>query len=101
MNKFLMLVLACLSLSAHADPLESYYSGLDRRCSVDTDCAIMNIGNCCGREPACLAKFAKPNPAWVQKQCEKHGLAGVCGFTPVMGCQCKSGRCASLSRIPN
>lgn len=73
-----------------ADP-----SNVDRSCRTDSDCAVKDVGNCCGAYPMCVNTNASTNPAAVQAQCGKDGLASVCGFREVAGCSCKQGRCES------
>jgi hypothetical protein len=101
MKLALLVLLAAGVFPAQADPLAAYYRGLDRSCKTDMDCAIKNVGSCCGQMPACLSKAAKANPGWVRATCDKEGLTGVCGFKPVVGCQCRQGTCTELNRVPN
>jgi len=65
----------------------------DRACRTDSDCAVKDVGNCCGAFPMCVNKDAKTDPAAVRAQCEKDGMASICGFQEVAGCQCVQGRC--------
>lgn len=68
----------------------------DRTCRTDADCAVKDVGNCCGRFPLCVNKDAKVDPAAVRARCEREGLASTCGFREVGGCQCVKGRCENL-----
>jgi hypothetical protein len=68
----------------------------NRSCKLDSDCAVKNVGNCCGAFPMCVHKDAKTDPAAVQAQCAKDGMASVCGFVEVSGCQCVQGQCQNL-----
>lgn len=68
----------------------------DRSCRTDADCAVKDVGNCCGRFPLCVNKDAKIDPAAVRAQCAKDGMASTCGFQEVGGCQCVQGRCENL-----
>lgn len=68
----------------------------DRTCKTDADCAVKDVGNCCGRFPLCVNKDAKVDPAAVRAQCAKDGMASTCGFQEVGGCQCVQGRCENL-----
>lgn len=82
-------------------PIESR-GGLDasnpsRICKTDSDCAVKNVGNCCGYYPMCVNKDAKTDPAAVRAQCEKDGMASICGFREISGCQCVDGQCESLT----
>lgn len=76
-----------------ANPSADPVAALDRSCRSNTDCAVKNVGNCCGYMPACVNTNAKPDPAAVQAQCAKQGMASVCGFQEIRGCQCVQGRC--------
>ena len=66
---------------------------IDSRCKVDADCAVKNVGNCCGEMPACVNKDSPTDPAAVQSQCAKDGRMGVCGFREISSCSCNAGRC--------
>lgn len=72
---------------------------LDYSCSSDNDCAVKNVGNCCGYYPACLNKDSPTDPAAVQAQCAKDGRAGVCGFPAISSCKCVNSRCEGSSRM--
>lgn len=65
----------------------------NRQCKIDADCAVKDVGNCCGRYPMCVNKNAKTDPAAVQAQCAKDGMASICGFEEVSACQCVQGQC--------
>ncbi|MEN1941832.1 hypothetical protein WCE41_11000 [Luteimonas sp. MJ246] len=66
---------------------------LDRSCRVDSDCAVKNVGNCCGYFPSCVNTDAEPDPAAVQAACAESGMAGVCGFRDIQACACVSNSC--------
>ena len=66
---------------------------LDRSCRVDSDCAVKDVGNCCGYFPACVNKDARPDPKAVQAACAESGVAGVCGFREIQACACVSNTC--------
>ncbi|MFZ5636583.1 MAG: hypothetical protein ACOY82_08335 [Pseudomonadota bacterium] len=72
-------------------------SNPDRRCRTDADCAVKNVGSCCGYFPLCVNKDAKTDPAAVRAQCERDGISSICGFQEVKGCQCVQGRCENLA----
>lgn len=67
---------------------------IDYTCRQDSDCAIKDVGNCCGYYPQCVNAAAKTDPARVAALCAKEGQAGVCGFPSITGCRCVEGRCA-------
>jgi hypothetical protein len=66
---------------------------LDYHCTSDADCAVKDVGNCCGAYPACVNKDSPTDPAAVQAQCAKQGRMSACGFRPVDACSCTQGRC--------
>lgn len=78
-------------------PLAGKAAGPDRACKVDADCAVKDVGNCCGYFPMCVNKDAKTDPAAVRAQCEKDGMASVCGFKEISGCQCVQGTCQDIA----
>jgi hypothetical protein len=71
-------------------------SNPSRSCRTDSDCKVKDVGNCCGAFPMCVNKDAKTDPAAVQARCAKEGMASVCGFVEVSGCQCVQGQCQNL-----
>lgn len=68
---------------------------LDRSCKVDADCAVKNVGNCCGAAPACVNVDSPTDPEGVMAQCRATGRMSVCGFREITGCQCVQGKCAA------
>ncbi|TXH66264.1 MAG: hypothetical protein E6Q88_12310 [Lysobacteraceae bacterium] len=69
----------------------------DRSCKTDADCAVKDVGNCCGAYPMCVNKNASTDPAAVQAQCAKDGMASICGFREVRGCSCVEGACQDVT----
>lgn len=67
--------------------------GVDARCEADADCAVKNVGNCCGYFPACVHKDSPTDPDAVQAGCNKEGKASVCGFREITACRCNTGTC--------
>lgn len=68
-----------------------------RTCKTDADCTVKDVGNCCGYFPMCVNKDAKTDPAAVRAQCEKDGMASICGFKEISGCQCVQGTCQDIA----
>ena len=68
---------------------------VDRSCRTDADCTVKDVGNCCGHFPACVNVKSPTDPKGVQTQCAKNGMASVCGFEEIRGCQCVKGQCQS------
>ncbi|MDR7134906.1 hypothetical protein J2X06_002115 [Lysobacter niastensis] len=66
---------------------------IDSTCRSDADCAIKNVGNCCGEFPACVNVNSPTDPAGVQAECARTGRMSVCGFRQIQGCQCVQGQC--------
>lgn len=91
---------ACVSASpAASDPLPAddgalaAHQHLRLDCQRDSDCAVMDIGNCCGHYPACVHVDSQPDPAAVVAECSARGLAGICGYPVIEGCVCRAERC--------
>jgi hypothetical protein len=72
-------------------------ASLDDRCRSDADCAVKDVGSCCGYNPRCVAKSSQPDPAAVRARCAAEGRVGTCGFREVAGCQCTAGHCAAVA----
>ena len=68
----------------------------DRSCRTDADCAVKNVGNCCGEYPACVNKDSPVDPAAVRAQCARQGTMSACGFREISGCSCVQGSCTEL-----
>nr|WP_255516455.1 hypothetical protein [Luteimonas suaedae] len=77
--------------SAGGDPLQ-----LDRSCRTDSDCAVKNVGNCCGYFPACVNREAQPDPEAVRARCTETGMASTCGFREISACSCVQDRCEAV-----
>lgn len=68
-----------------------------RACRTDADCAVKDVGNCCGTYPMCVHKDAPVDPKAVQAQCARQGMSSVCGFREVRGCSCVQGQCQDIA----
>ncbi|KQY55118.1 hypothetical protein [Lysobacter sp. Root494] len=82
--------------TAAGQPLATSPSGavtLDHSCKTDADCAVKNVGNCCGYYPACVNVNSPTDPKGVQAECAKNGMMSVCGFQDISSCSCKQGQC--------
>lgn len=60
-------------------------------CTKDSECAVKNVGNCCGYYPRC----ANVNATFDPPDC-KPGQAGVCGWPEIEQCTCRSNTCIAL-----
>jgi hypothetical protein len=76
----------------------SSHAGLRFDCTRDSDCTIMDIGNCCGHYPACVHEASKVDPRAVARECAEKGLAGICGYPVLSACECRAGRCEGVTR---
>ena len=70
-------------------------AAIDFSCKTSADCAVKDVGNCCGAMPACVNKDSPTDPAAVKAQCQARGMAGVCGFREITACQCDNGQCVA------
>ena len=76
----------------HAEPAQAPVK-VDFSCRTDADCAVKNVGNCCGAKPACVNADSPTDPEGVKAECARKGMMSMCGFKPVEGCQCVQGQC--------
>jgi hypothetical protein len=60
-------------------------------CQTANDCAILNVGSCCGYFPRC----ASSNAIFSAPDCSD-GVVGACGFPAIDSCACELGQCVSL-----
>ncbi|TWT21267.1 hypothetical protein FQY83_07880 [Luteimonas marina] len=65
----------------------------DFSCKVAGDCAVKNVGNCCGYFPACVNKDSPVDPDAVRAECARTGMSSVCGWRDIQACDCVQGRC--------
>ena len=68
----------------------------DASCRVASDCAVKNVGNCCGYQPACVNADAKVDPDAVRAECQASGMASVCGWKDIQACECVANRCQAV-----
>jgi hypothetical protein len=59
-------------------------------CQSDNDCAIVNVGSCCGYFPRC----ANADAIFPVPDC--NGVSSNCGFPSIDSCRCELGQCISL-----
>lgn len=69
----------------------------DTSCRVASDCAVKNVGNCCGYYPACVNRDAVVDPDAVRAACERSGMASVCGWKDIQSCECVQNQCRAVS----
>jgi hypothetical protein len=96
-----LLLTACAGHGQPPDDAEGHsgdlWAGVDFGCRADADCAVRNVGNCCGYYPACVNVGSPTFPERVLAQCEAEGLVSVCGFPELAGCRCVEGRCEGIA----
>lgn len=66
-------------------------------CRVDADCAVKNVGNCCGYYPACVNRESPVFPERVKAECAKKAMSSICGFPDINACSCVAGRCEAAT----
>lgn len=64
-------------------------------CATDADCAVKDVGNCCGYYPACVNKDSPTFPEQVKAECAKNDMMSTCGFREISSCACVDGQCAA------
>jgi hypothetical protein len=77
--------------------LETKMGVVDYGCKQDSDCAIKDVGSCCGASPACVNKDSKTFPEQVQAKCKADGMSSICGFPSISSCSCKNNKCEGVS----
>ncbi|HEX5661416.1 MAG TPA: hypothetical protein VFX59_29705 [Polyangiales bacterium] len=80
---------ARLDATADANP-SAPDSATPFRCQTANDCAILNVGSCCGYFPRC----ANSGAVFTQPDCS--GVVSTCGFPAIDSCGCEQGQCVSL-----
>jgi hypothetical protein len=95
--RLLSLILAALLLAACSTPDSVAISAPESptACAVDADCAVKNVGNCCGEYLQCVNVAHMPDPAGVKAACEREGRSSICGSPDIAGCQCVDGHCTA------
>jgi hypothetical protein len=70
---------------------------VDYSCHTDADCAVKNVGSCCGAYPACVNRESPVFPERVKEQCGKSHQMGTCNIPVVDACTCVEGRCSDAT----
>lgn len=84
-----------LSNEAVAAPPAGAPGTVDYACTTDADCAVKDVGSCCGYSPACVNANSPTFPEQVKAECAKNDMQSTCGFRDIEGCACVEGRCAA------
>lgn len=69
---------------------------VDDRCTTSADCAVKDVGSCCGYRPQCLNRDSPTFPDAVKANCASEGRVGICGMLAIESCECVQGRCVGL-----
>jgi hypothetical protein len=77
--------------------VETKIGVVDYSCKQDSDCAIKDVGSCCGASPACVNKDSNTFPEQVQAKCKADGMSSICGFPSISSCSCKNNKCEGVS----
>ena len=72
---------------------------VDYSCKTAADCAVKNVGSCCGYTPACVNKDSPTFPEKVKAECSAKGMSSICGFRDIAGCDCVENRCTAQPGI--
>jgi hypothetical protein len=72
---------------------------VDYSCKAAADCAIKDVGNCCGAYPQCVNKDSPTFPEKVKAECAAQGMSSICGFPSISGCDCVEGRCVGVPGV--
>ena len=82
--------------SAAAAAVSAEKNVINFACQTAADCAVKDVGSCCGYSPACVNINSPTFPEHVSADCADQGVAGVCGFSHVASCACIESRCTSV-----
>lgn len=69
------------------------YFNPKKDCTIDADCVVKNVGNCCGYYPQCVHKDAVVDAEAVSRECAKRGEVSICGFQDIEYCACIANQC--------
>jgi hypothetical protein len=64
---------------------------IDYSCEQASDCAVKDVGNCCGYFPRCV-NIDSPTP---RPECSDD-VGGVCGWPDISHCECVENTCRSM-----
>jgi hypothetical protein len=92
----IFLALTCLAGCAANSADVRAVKTVTTNCEQDRDCAIKNVGNCCGEYPACVNSSSDPDPAAVMAACVKEGRMSTCGYPMIASCICKNKQCEAV-----
>ncbi|MEO1171016.1 MAG: hypothetical protein AAFX94_03045 [Myxococcota bacterium] len=73
------------------------YPTPDVSCGQDADCAVKDVGSCCGSHPMCVNTSFQPDRGAVTAYCQSHNMTSTCEVPIVNGCACVSKRCTNVT----
>ncbi len=73
---------------------------IDYACRVDSDCAIKDVGSCCGARPECVNKNSSTDPAGVRAQCAREHRVSSCVVRNLTKCGCVQRHCLPRDKAP-
>lgn len=68
----------------------------DYTCQTAEDCAVKDVGNCCGYYPECVNKDFEPDLDAVKQWCGDSEMMSICGFAEIDSCVCVEGFCKGI-----
>ena len=94
MNRLLYLTVILFYLVTN----KSFVLGINKpannsTCQTDEDCAVKDVGNCCGYYPKCVNKEFEPDRDAVKQWCKELEMVSICGFPSIDSCICDGGVC--------
>jgi hypothetical protein len=95
---FALCLLSACAASTHADAPAAAATESPTRtltCQSAADCAVKDVGNCCGHYPACVHKDQPVDPEAVQARCKAEERSSICGFPEITACVCVDSQCVN------
>mmetsp|Transcript_10831 Transcript_10831/g.32065 ORF Transcript_10831/g.32065 Transcript_10831/m.32065 type:complete len:163 (-) Transcript_10831:352-840(-) len=68
----------------------------DFSCNEHADCAVKNVGNCCGFFPECVSASFCPDLPGVESWCSSNGISSICGWSNIHACVCENKKCEAV-----
>eukprot|EP00584_Thalassiosira_punctigera_P012256 CAMPEP_0172563668 /NCGR_PEP_ID=MMETSP1067-20121228/101467_1 /TAXON_ID=265564 ORGANISM="Thalassiosira punctigera, Strain Tpunct2005C2" /NCGR_SAMPLE_ID=MMETSP1067 /ASSEMBLY_ACC=CAM_ASM_000444 /LENGTH=114 /DNA_ID=CAMNT_0013354159 /DNA_START=34 /DNA_END=374 /DNA_ORIENTATION=+ len=69
---------------------------IETSCATNTDCAVKNVGNCCGSYLQCANKDFTPDLNATAEWCKANDIESECGWIDIRACVCEGGSCAGV-----
>ncbi|QSS55150.1 hypothetical protein I7I53_02953 [Histoplasma capsulatum var. duboisii H88] len=93
MKSLLSLLLFFAALS-HAMAVPARQADARYVCTTDSDCVVVNHGNCCGATEVCALASATFTRSEICPA--SNGEVSVCGFESIEACACRQGVCYGM-----